>query len=38
LNQKGLFDYSGHAKPAAKEALAASAAVRAANAKAAESG
>jgi hypothetical protein len=34
LNQKGLFDYSGHAKPSAKEALAASAAVRAANAAA----
>ena len=32
LNQKGLFDYSGHAKPAANAALAASAAVRAANA------
>jgi hypothetical protein len=31
LNQKGLFDYSGHAKPSAREALAASAAVRAAN-------
>ncbi|MFL5893798.1 MAG: glycoside hydrolase family 2 TIM barrel-domain containing protein [Thermoleophilaceae bacterium] len=35
LNQKGLFDYSGHAKPAARDALAASAAVRAANAAAA---
>src|SRR4051794_25680635 len=35
LNQKGLFDYSGHAKPSAREALAASAAVRAANAAAA---
>ncbi|MEA2425208.1 MAG: beta-galactosidase [Thermoleophilaceae bacterium] len=34
LNQKGLFDYSGRAKPAAKEALSASAAVRAANAAA----
>src|SRR4051794_8176191 len=32
LNQKGLFDYSGHAKPAAQEALSASSAVRAANA------
>jgi hypothetical protein len=32
LNQKGLFDYSGRAKPAAREALQASAAVRAANA------
>jgi hypothetical protein len=31
LNQKGLFDYEGRAKPAAREALAASAAVRAAN-------
>jgi hypothetical protein len=35
LNQKGLFDYSGRAKPSAKEALSASAAVRAANAAAA---
>ena len=35
INQKGLFDYSGRAKPAAGEALAASAAVRAANASAA---
>jgi hypothetical protein len=31
LNQKGLFDYSGRAKPAAHEALAASSAVRSAN-------
>jgi hypothetical protein len=37
LNQKGLFDYSGRAKPAARAALAASSAVRAANAKAADS-
>jgi hypothetical protein len=35
LNQKGLFDYSGRIKPAANEALAASAAVRAANSAAA---
>jgi hypothetical protein len=34
INQKGLFDYSGRAKPSAKEALSASAAVRAANAAA----
>lgn len=38
LNQKGLFDYSGRAKPAAQSALSASAAVRAANAAAAPSG
>ena len=35
LNQKGLFDYAGRAKPSAAEALAASASVRAANAAAA---
>ncbi len=38
LNQKGLFDYSGHAKPAARAAFAASASVRAANATAAAGG
>ena len=38
LNQKGLFDYNGRAKPSAREALAASAAVRQANAAAAAGG
>jgi hypothetical protein len=38
LNQKGLFDYSGRAKPAARAALAASASVRAANARVASGG
>lgn len=31
INQKGLYDYSGRAKPSAREALAASASVRAAS-------